>query len=68
MNSSIISLTVRVVLLSEMNNLHTSTFLKEIFTKSYVGFSDHGFLSEDVEKCIFEPLRIGFTEISEVRW
>ena len=58
-----ISLTVLVVLLSETNTLHTSDFLSEIFTKRYARFSDHEFLSEGVEKCIFEPPQIGFTEV-----
>ena len=39
------SLTVRIVLLREMNIIHTLTFLSEILTKSYVRFSDHVFLS-----------------------
>ena len=50
-------------LLSETNIFHTSIVLTEILTKSYVGFSDHGFLSEDVEKCIFEPPRSGFIRL-----
>ena len=44
-NSNRKSLTVRIVLLSELNIFHTSTFLLEILMKSYVRFSDHVFLS-----------------------